>query len=122
MKQLDGEAKSIGLIAAGITAFVFTASIICFAVFLDAPYIYWALTGMPVLFGLVYCFGYNIKMRITVIWRRDGIHRSIDELYSTTYVSRKEKTLTSLFLAISLAIPLSIFYFLFSWIFYIVKA
>lgn len=122
MKVLNPESRNTALKAAAVITTLYTAIIVTAALCSENYYVFIGLVVSPVLFGLVYCFTYTLKERIIVFVTpsdvKDIYRNPVDEYFKSEW----DKDVGGIILTIICFIPMFIFYFTFSWAYYIAKA
>lgn len=122
MRNPDSGAKALGQKAAVVCTAIYVAAIIGAATAIENNSVYYALLGAPVFFPLVYCLCYTLKTGILSFLPPERIRRAYDNPVDGYFRSEHEKDIGCVTLCILLFLPTLVFFFLFSWIWYLKKA
>lgn len=131
MKQLNKESKRAGIIGACCATVLCAVAIVLVAEALENNYVYYGLCGLPVIFWLVFCFVYTLKegiIKFLTYGRLMKVYEYEQEIvdpnnYLRSGLSRAiNNVIGAVTLPVICFIPTFVFYLLFAWIFFLVKA
>lgn len=121
MDNEESTAFKIGITAAIPTTVLYGIVFILIAAQTHNTTLYYALLDMPVIFFLTYFFAYTLKIGMIKFLTASKVYSVYDTPVSNSIESKSERIRKSIGAVIVCFIPMCIFCFLFSWIFYPVK-
>lgn len=120
---MDNEKKSaiiVGLKTAAYLSLAYAIIIAIVAVYTNTM-VFYALLGVPVVFVLSYFLGLTMKLGMLKFIDPDSVNNAYDNPIDNFFRSKFDKAVGSIVLSVLCFLPTLVFYFFFSWIFYIVK-
>lgn len=122
MRNLNKEARNLAIKSASVLSGLYIAAVIILAIALENNFIYLCLLGAPLLFWLTYCFRYTLKTGIVSFLGFTNAKYYSDTHTDSYWHSEVNKEKASCMLVVIAFLPTVIFFFLFSWIWYLKKA
>ncbi|MDE6585864.1 MAG: hypothetical protein K2K80_04205 [Clostridia bacterium] len=83
--------------------------------------VFYALFGLPLVFVLSCFLGLTMKLGMLKFINPDSVYNALNNPVDNYFSSKFDKSVGSIILTVLCFLPTLIFYFFFSWIFYIVK-
>ena len=122
MKALNKESKRAGISGAVKTVFACAIVLAVVAAVLQNCYVFYGMLGLPVMFWLVFCFVYTFKEGMIKFLDPDMVMSAYDNPVDNFCRSPMDKHIGSFVLTAACFLPTCVFYLLFAWIFFLVKA